>query len=315
MYRQLGVLGAIGVLLLQGLAWGAELVAVLTEVRIGHGEVGVKRAGEADWTMPGLLLALRPGDQLRVIGDGQAVLVFTGGRGAQTVSAANSPYTVQAPTGETGAKRLRTVVASVTQFLLGQPKELSYQSLSVRSIAQSPTLLSPRETRLLPGPVTFEWAGPAELRYHIRVVGPQGLLWEQANLPRQPLGYPATAPSLRAGVRYTWELEAPGHPLQRARFELLPAGEAARVQAALSLLPPSSLAGYPRTTVLLMRAGLLFQEGLYHEARRELQADIAAEPHEPTLHLLLGNIYDRIGLRKLAVEAYDEAQFLSTRKP
>jgi hypothetical protein len=176
-------------------------VAVVTEMHIGHGEVRVKRAGEADWTMPGLLLALRPGDQLRVVGDGQAVLVFTGGRGAQTVSAAHAPDTVQAPTGESGDARLRTVVASITQFLLGQPKGLTYQALAVRDPAPSLAMLSPRETRLLPGPVTFEWAGPMELRSRIRVVGSQGLLWEQANRPRQPIAYPATAPSLHAGVR------------------------------------------------------------------------------------------------------------------
>jgi predicted Zn-dependent protease len=87
------------------------------------------------------------------------------------------------------------------------------------------------------------------------------------------------------------------------------------MRAALSLLPPSPLAGYPWNTVILMRAGLLFQEGLDHEARRELQAGIAAEPDEPTLYRLLGHIYDRIGLRQLAAEAHDEAQFLSTRRP
>lgn len=163
--------------------------------------------------------------------------------------------------------------------------------------------------------MTFEWAGSNHLRYRIRVLSPQGLLWEQPNLPRWPLSYPEAAPALRAGVPYTWELEAKGHPVQRAQFELLPASEADRVQAALALLPPSMLAGYPRNTVVLMRAGLLFQEGLYHEARRELVAGIAADPDEPTLHVLLGHVYERVGLKELAAEEFEEAQFLSTRKP
>lgn len=317
MLGRIRVIGAIVLLLLlQGLAWAAEPVAVLTEIRMGQGELRVKRAGEVTWKAPQPLLALRPGDQVSATRDGEAVLVFTGGRGTRIVSQANSPFTVEAPTAETGTEKVRALLAGVTQFLLGQQKQLTYQSLSVRSVrVQPPLILSPRDTLLLPGSVTFEWAGSDHLRYSLRVFGPEGLLWEQANLPRQPLGYPASAPALRAGVRYAWEVVAPGHPVQRAQFQLLPAADAARVQAALALLEPATLTGYPRSTVALMRAGLLFQEGLHHEARRALLVGIAADRDQPTLHLLLGNVYERIGLKDLAAQEFEEAQFLSTRKP
>src|SRR5262245_29850647 len=53
---------ALGLLLLQGVVWAAEPVAVLTELRMGQGEVQVKFSGEADWMAPQLLLALQPGD-------------------------------------------------------------------------------------------------------------------------------------------------------------------------------------------------------------------------------------------------------------
>ncbi len=310
-----GVLGVLGILLAQGAGWAGEPVAVITEIRREQGEVRVRPAGEADWRLPQLLLALRPGDQVSAEGESRTVLVFTGG-GAQVVSQANSPFTVQAPAGETGIQRLGALVARVTTFLLGQQKDLTtYRSLSVRSTrGQVPLILSPRETRLLAGPVTFEWAGPDRLRYSVRVLGPQGLVWGQASLPRQTLGYPATAPALSPGVTYTWELETSGHPVQRTQFELLPDAEAARVQAALALVQPASLPGYPRNTVTLMRAGLFFQERLYHDARRELLARIKADPDEPTLHLLLGQVYDRVGLKELAEEEFREAQILTTRK-
>jgi Flp pilus assembly protein TadD len=116
-------------------------------------------------------------------------------------------------------------------------------------------------------------------------------------------------------VRYTWELETKGHPVQRAQFELLAVADANRIQSALALLDPATLSGYPKNTVTLMRAGLLFQEGIYHGARRELLTAIAADPDEPTLHHLLGQVYDRIGLKELAAQEFDEAQFLSTRSP
>jgi len=312
MFQRIQVIGVIGLLFLQGVAWAVEPVAVLTEIRRGSGEVQVKLAGETEWKVAQPLLALRPGDQVRAIADSRAVLVFVGGSGPQTVSPANSPFTIEAPTQETAPERLRTVVAGVTRFLLGQSSAPTYTSLSVRG-AIPPQILSPRETRLLPGSVTFEWNGPDHLRYSVRVLGPEGLIWERTHLPRQPLLYPGTALPPRAGVRYTWELEAEGHPVQRAQFEILPPSEVANVQASLALLDPAMLPEYPRNTVVLMRAALLFHDGLYHEARRELVAGIQADPDEPALHFLLGKVYDRIGLRALAAKEFKEAQVVSTR--
>jgi hypothetical protein len=313
MHSRIGFFSAMAMLFLQPLAWSADPVAVLTEIRAGQGEVWVRPAGDGDWMEPRPLLALLPGDQIRTTGDGQAVLCFTGG-GTQTVSSAKSPFTVQAPTAEAGMEKVGALVGRVTQFLLGQSKSPTYRPLAVRQPLQ-PVILAPRETRLLPGPVTFEWSGSERLRYSIRVHGPQGIVWEQAQLPRQPLSYPEAASALRAGVPYTWELQAKGHPVQRAQFELLPSSEVAGVQAALAQLQPGTLVGYPPNTVVLLRAGLLFREGLYQEARQELLAAIAADPAEPTLHLLLGHIYDRIGLKELAAEAFEEARSLSPRQP
>jgi hypothetical protein len=285
MHRRSALLGVLAMLFLGQPAWAADPVAVLCEIRIGQGEIWVKHAGACDWMPPRPLLALHAGDQIRAEGDGQAALIFTGG-GTQSVVSANSPYTVQAPTAESGKDNVGALVGRVTQFLLGQGKSPTYRPLAVRNPRQ-PVILSPRETKLLPGPVTFEWSGSERLRYSIRVRGPQGQLWEQAQLPRQPLSYPEAAPALGSGVRYTWELQTNGHPVQRAQFEVVPVSEAARVQEILALLQPDTLPGYSANTLLLLRAGFFFREGLYQEARRELLAGIAADPNEPALHLLL----------------------------
>jgi Flp pilus assembly protein TadD len=92
----------------------------------------------------------------------------------------------------------------------------------------------------------------------------------------------------------------------------LPASEAARVQETLALLQPDSLPGYPPNTILLLRIGFLFREGLYQEARRGLLAGIAADPNDPTLQLLLGYVYDQMGLKESAAEAFEAARLLST---
>ena len=308
-----GVIVAAVVVLTAALAWAQEPLAVLTEMQIKGGKVEVKTAAEPDWQTPKPLLSLRPGDQVRVTGGGRAVLVFTGGRGTQVVTQTNSPFTVQAQAGEGVTDRAKAVMGNVTTFLLGQQREKTYQSLSVRSVrAQPPIILAPRDSRVLPGGLNFEWTGSDRLKYRVRLLGPQGiLLWEQPELDRKPLAYPSGAPALTPGVRYTWELETKEHGVQRASFDVAQPADAARVKEALASLTPAAAKGYPPATLSLMRAGLLFQETLYADARRELVTAIAADPEEPTLHLLLGHVYDRTGLKGLAANEFDEAEALA----
>jgi hypothetical protein len=303
------------VLVLAAVASAADPVGVLTEIRAERGRVEVKRAGESEWKPAQPLLALRPGDQIRATGEARGSLVFTGGRGAQAVSAANSPFTVQAPTAAGASDKVRGLVGGVTDFLAGKQKNLAYLPLSVRSVRPPRVAqLQPRETKLLPGAVTFEWTGSDTLRYKLRVLGPQGILWEQANLPRKPVVYPASAPVLEPGVRYFWQLETEGQPMQQAEFQILPAAEARRVRESLDVLVPASLPGYPPSSVALMRAGYVLRDGLYADARRELLTALAGDPDEPTLHLLLGQVYDTIGLGELAQREFIEARDLSSRR-
>jgi hypothetical protein len=296
-----------------GLAASAgDPVAILTEIKPGQGEVRVKLAAEVDWKAPLPLLSLRAGDQLRATGNATAVLLLIGGQGTITVSAATSPYTVQAPSappaGRSGPPGL---VANLGRVLAGKKKELTYVPLAVRSVKQPPLLISPREGKLLAVPV-LEWAGSDRLRYTIRVLGPQGMVWEQGNLPRASLPYPPTAPRLLPGVAYHWVLETRDFAPQQGQFTILRPEEVAKVQESLDALTPSALSGYPKNTLVLMRAGFLFEQELYAEARKELQVGIAADPDEPSLHLMLGHVYERTGLKELAAEEFDEAQFLVT---
>jgi hypothetical protein len=313
--RIVGLAVAVG-LWLPGGAGAADPVAVLTEIRMERGQVQVKRAGESQWVSPQPLLALRPGDQLRASGEGRAVLVFTGGRGTQSVSASNSPFAVEAPTAGGSSEKLRSVLGTVTDFLVGKQKDLNYLPLSVRAVRPPRVLpISPRDSKLVSAPVVFEWAGSDSLRYRVRVSSPDGVLWQQTNLPRRSLTYPASAPSLSPGVRYSWEVEGPGQPVQRAEFELLAPAEAARAREAMDLITPAALPGSSKSSVALLRAGWLFQEQLYADARRELVTALAADPDEPTLHLLLGEVYERVGLGEMATREFIEARDLSSRRP
>jgi hypothetical protein len=310
------VVAALGVLVAAA-AWAQDPLAVLTEIQVKRGKVEVKPSGQPDWQTPKPLLSLRAGDQVRVVGEGHAVLVFTGGRGTQLVTPSNSPFTVQAGTTQGTSDRARAVLGNVTSFLLGQPRERTYQSLSVRSVrAQPPLILAPRDTRVLPGVVTFEWAGSDRLKYQVRLLGPDGaIVWEQADLERRPLAYPSSGPALSPGSTYTWELSTREHAPRRASFQVASPADASRVTEALGLLTPATAGNYPPATLALMRAGLLFQETFYADARRELLLAIAASPDEATLHLMLGHVYDRTGLKQLASNEFDEAEALASPRP
>jgi hypothetical protein len=300
----------VGMLVLAAQLHAAEPLAVLTELNLGSGGVQVRRAGEGEWVGAQPLLALRPGDQVRATGNAQAVVVFSGGS-VQKVGAGSSPLTVQPPQGRSGRENVQTLLGGVVQFLLGQQKDPRFEQLSVRGPSLAPRIVSPRETRVLPGAVTFEWSGSAALRYQVKVVGPEGTAWERDGLPRQPLPFPASAPPLRPGTRYAWSLIAPGQPAQQAQFEVVSAEEAERIKVALAGVRPQVLPELPANTVLVMRAGLLMRERLYSEARRELLAGVAADPSASTLRQMLGHVYEKTGLDDLAIVEFEEATMLS----
>jgi hypothetical protein len=316
MTKTAAMLVGLAVLALSALAAAADTVAVVTEIRAERGQVEVKRAGEAAWAPARPLQALRAGDQIRASGEARAAIVFSGGRGAQQVSAGNSPFTVQPQAAPASGDKLRGLVGGVTDFLSGKQKDLAYLPLSVRNVRPPRVLqLAPRDTKILPGAVTFEWSGSDTLRYRVRVLSAQATLWEQADLRSRPLPYPTSAPALQPGVRYLWQLEVEGQPVQQAEFEILSPADAARVRESLDILVPASLPGYPASSVAIMRAGYLLRDGLNAEARRELLTALVRDPDEPTLHMLLGQVYDTIGLAELAQREYIEARDLSARRP
>ena len=314
--RLLAMFAALAWMTSFGEAFAAEPVAVITEIRATHGLVQMKRAGEAEWRPIQPLLALRSGDELRVTGDGQAVVVFRGGRGPKTVTAANSPLVIEAPQVEPIRERLHRVLRTAFDLLLATEKARDTNPFGVRHGGLPlVAMLSPRSTVVFPGPVVFEWDGPDLGSYRVRVSGPQGPLWEAANLPRKLLHYPKAAPPLSPGARYVWELETAGYPAQYAEFDVLSDEAAARIRSDLDLLAPSTLQNYPPSTVVVMRGALLLRERLHAQARQELLQGIAANPEDPTPHFLLGEVYDLIGLPELASGELLKARDLSHGRP
>ena len=130
-----GILGLSALVVLGAtLAWAADPVAFITEIKKGRGQVQIKAAGAAEWTMPQPLLALRHGDQVRVTADARVVVLYHSGGATQTVTAANSPFTIGPPPGAGPPGQMAVVVSGVAQFLLGRQGPQTYRRAAARSL-------------------------------------------------------------------------------------------------------------------------------------------------------------------------------------
>jgi len=290
-----------------------ETAAVITELKPGRGRVEVKPAAGGDWKPARPLLALRAGDAVRTSDNASAVVLLSGGRGTVRIEGASGSFTVPGAGAAGQGQKARALVEASLGFLAGTTKESSQAVLATRSAARPPIIVSPRNGRVLPEALAFEWLGSRFTRYSVRVTGPTGPVVERREVTGALWEYPADAPALATGVRYTLQVIAVGHPPQEAWFELVDAERAREVAGDLAGLEQALGPSVSPTSRAVLRAGLLAREGFMHDARRVVVAALAADRDEPTLHLLLGDLYTRTGLTDLAAESFDEAQYLTAK--
>lgn len=291
-----------------------ETAGMITEIKVGRGKVEVKTAG-AEWRPASPLNALRAGDQVRAVGDATAVILLTGGRGTVRVEATSSPYTVAAVQAAEGkVQKARTLLSASLGFLAAGTKEPPKALTSSRSATRPPEILTPRNGPVLPDSLVFEWLGSQFSRYTVRILDPSGVVLERKGVVGARLTYPADAPALKSGIRYRFQVEALGHSSTEAWFEMVDATQAAAVREDLEQLEAALGPGVSPNSLAAVRAGALAANGLLHDARLVALIALARDPDEPTLHMLLGNLYLKTGLRQLAAESLDEAQFLLSRE-
>jgi hypothetical protein len=296
------------------LAQSTETAAVITEIKPGRGRVEVKPAVGGDWRPARPLLALRAGDAVRTTENASAVVLLSGGRGTRRIEGAAGSFTVPgAAAAAAPGQKAKTLMEASLGFLAGVTTESSQAGLAARGAERAPVIVSPRNGRVLPDALAFDWLGSRFTRYTLRVVGPGGPVLERREITGGHWEYPADASALSPNVRYTLQVTATGHPPQEAWFEVVDAGRARAVAGDLAALEQELGPSVSPTSRALLRAGLLARDGLLHDARRVVIAALAADRDEPTLHLLLGDLYTRTGLTDLAALSFDEARFLLSR--
>ena len=290
---------------------GGEAAGMITEIKIGRGRVEVRPAGTQEWRRAGPLLAMRAGDAVRATEDASAVILLSGGRGSVKVVAASSPFVVPSrPAGETKVQKALMLLEASVGFLSTTAKEEPRATLSTRGGTKPPVILTPRNGPVLPDSLTFEWLGSRFSRSAIQIAGPQGVVLERKDVTGAKFDYPRDAPPLTPGVRYTFQVTSRNHPPEQAWFEVLDPNRAQVIRRDLIELEQVVGPTVPPNTRVALRAGLLASNGLIHDARLFLIAALTKDPDEPTFHLLLGNLYSKVGLLDQAAEAYDEASFL-----
>ena len=197
-------------------------------------------------------------------------------------------------------------------MLVGKKKPPTYVALSVRGKAQPPTLLSPRNSKILSDSPTFHWMGMDQQPGTVKVFGPQGEIWSAQNINLTKIAYPATAPRLQADVEYGWSIEKKGVAASKTTFKLLGGLEAQAVKERLAEL--GAMRWRIENHAGRTQGQPAHVEGTVPRCREILTEAIGADTDEPTLHFVLGELYDKIGLKNLATEEYNEAEFLAKAK-
>jgi len=292
-----------------------ETAALVTEIKLRGGTAEMRAAG-GTWRAATPLQALRAGDEVRATEGASIVVLLSGGRGTAQVDAKSSPFVVAAPAGDaTRLQKAGVLVGDSIKFLAARPKESPKAVLATRATARPPEILTPRDGAVLPGPFVVEWLGSQFSRYTVRITGPSDVVVERKGVAGARFAYPADAPALRPGVRYQVQVEALNQKPQRSTFEVLDPARAATVEADLRELEAALGPGASPSSAAVARAGYLAEHGLLHDARLTVLSALGRDPDEPVLHTLLGTLYLQTGLRQLAAESFDEAQFLLTRRP
>jgi hypothetical protein len=292
-------------------AQAQEAVAVITELKLNRGDVQIRFPGKKTWEKPGLLQSIYAGTQIQASKDATAVVLFTEGMKTVKIDEKNSPFEVKIA--ETKGAQSGGGVKEVASILMGKKKPPTYVPLAVRGGKHPPVLVSPRNAKLMTDSPTLQWMGMERQPGTVKVYGPEGVVWSAENIALTQIKYPAAAPRLKPGVEYAWVIEKKGFPAEKAEFQILSPDDVKAVQEKLASL--QNAAGVPKTTEAVLKAGLLLSRELYYEAREILTEAANSDPDEPTLHFLLGEVYEKTGLKSLAQDEYSEAEFLSKKRP
>lgn len=289
----------------------ARAAGMVTRVSGERGVVEVMPQGDLHWKRVGPLLALRAGDTIRATADASVIVILSGDTRPVKIDSTNSPFLI--PARQPNLARSEKAVAllrAVIDYLSSHTQDKLAPVLVTRHSLESPTILSPRNGPMLPGPLIFEWSPSRSGSATVTVLSTTSILLTQADVTATSLKYPDSGLILAPGERYRLRVHESRRPPLEVWFEIVGTERADAVRRTLTDLEQVVSAEAPANSVAIIKAGYLAQQGLFHDARMLLLAALAQDARDPALHLLLGHVYSETDLPDLAIESYRKAWLL-----
>lgn len=284
--------------------------ALIAEVMHDKGEVKIKQSGSDVWEQALPLQSISEGDVIIATEDSYAVIIYSNGEDIISVNSDVSPYTIKGIRQKTGKiTKAQTILNRIADFITGKKSSTLSLPLAVRSLKRPPAIISPKDSIIYSASPLFEWIVTPRVPCTIRILDGEEIIWEAKSF-RARISYPDDAPLLSPGTRYQWVVETPGYPPAGAWFRVTTGGERRELQEALSFIGEPGFSSLPVSTKAVLRYRVMKKEGFISEGRRLLSKALLNEPDSPILHLMLGDYYESIGIKSLADEEYDEADFL-----
>jgi hypothetical protein len=273
-------------------------IAALTGV---SGDVNVIRADGKTTVKGKLNLPIYEGDTIKVA-KGSATVWFISG-GIKTVKPAQ-PLLV--------TRKVETAKAGKFWKAFRQKSSSSFRDENLTLVGATRAsvdpsqvlLLSPRNTRLLEAPMSFKWSKVESADAYFITVGvfegkgPEDRLWYNA-VAETELKWPSDAPKFQAGKTYIWEVAAiKGDETlssETAWFSLLSKSQIQRVKDGERDIANDKNIDSESIRHLLL-AALYEDSELYVDTERELKSIQEVPEHKDMVHLMLGDLYRKIGL-------------------
>ena len=288
------------------------------------GTVMVRKAGKADFVKGVWGLQLSSGDQLRTQDNSSATLLFQnsslitlGSKSSLTIAdnlTAGSRKSIKVPGGE------RASNLSLLTFRESRNGEAGALA-GLRSAPDGTdiTPISPRNSKLKSGPAEFAWTSTRSYEsFTVTVLSDTGIFWRRRTTA-SPMDYPKDAPLPEPGRPYFWSVA--GQDLFDhgtsviVRFTVLPLQDLTSVQEQEQRLQ-QAVGGDPENTSLqFLLGGLYDQQGLLTEAIVQFRHIAEKNPAAPLPHEILGNLYEKIGLKDQAIRELQKAVTLSQEHP
>lgn len=170
-----------------------------------------------------------------------------------------------------------------------------------------PYLISPRNTSLITGQPIFRWNPITGAdHYQVQVKGPNGFLWASEEIRQTEVVYSGTQP-FRPGDYYQVVVNTDtgiSSAKDPVGFSVLLSEETAEIEAEAAQIKQLPVDEH----LIALRLAYLYRDhNLQNEAIQVLQEQIDQEAENAVIYQLQADLYQEIGLLRLARERYEQA--------